>query len=191
MRLTDRLTNSFFREGIISDEDKEIVRFGLESMEGNLLGIILTLTVGIIFRHIEDALLLWLCLFPLRKYAGGFHASTRTRCLFLSAGMLLTSFAVFTAAEHTTVFYGTAAIISGCIIWILAPVGNQSKVLDQLEYREYRKRSRMILAAEGAIFSLAMCFQWNIVLRSIGMTLFIVSISLVMGVIKSQERLRL
>lgn len=114
MRLTDRLTNSFFREGIISDEDKEIVRFGLESMAGNLLGFFLAMTVGMIFGHIKDALLLWLCLFPLRKNAGGYHASTRMRCLFLSAGMLLISFAVFVAVEHTTAFYGIAAMISGC-----------------------------------------------------------------------------
>ena len=36
------------KEGIISDEEKEIVRFGLESLEGNLLGIILTLIIGIV-----------------------------------------------------------------------------------------------------------------------------------------------
>ena len=187
MRLTDRLTNSLFCEGIISDEDKEIVRFGLESMEGNLLGILLTLTVGMLFGHILDALLLWLCLFPLRKNAGGFHASTRAKCLFISAGILLTAFAVFAAAEHTMAFYAIAAIVSGCMIWTLAPVGNPSKELDELEYREYRRRSRRILAAEGAVYFLAVCFQWYILLRSIGMTFFIVSISLIMGVVNSRR----
>ncbi len=184
MRLTDCLTDSLLREKIIADEDKEIVRFGLESMEGNLLGIILTLTVGTIFRHIGDALLLWICLFPLRKNAGGFHASTRTRCLLISAGMLVLSFILFAVTEHTRTFYGINAIISGCIIWILAPLGNQNKELDGLEYRKYRRRSRIILVAEGVIYLSAIYFQWSIVLRSIGMTFFIVSMSLIMGAMK-------
>lgn len=44
----DRVIDSLSKEGIISDEEKEIVRFGLESLEGNLLGIILTLIIGIV-----------------------------------------------------------------------------------------------------------------------------------------------
>lgn len=188
MRLTDRLANSLFSEGIISDEDKEIVRFGLESMEGNLLGIILTLTVGLIFRHIGDAILLWLWLFPLRKNAGGFHAATRTKCLIMSAVMLVISFAVFVTGEHAITFYGVSAIVAGCIIYILAPIDNQSKELDMCEHREYRRRSRLILAAEGIIYVLAMYFQWKLVLRSMGMAFFIVSLSLFMGAIKSPKR---
>lgn len=42
------MADSLSKEGIISDEEKEIVRFGLESLEGNLLGIILTLIIGIV-----------------------------------------------------------------------------------------------------------------------------------------------
>lgn len=185
MRLADRLADSLFNEGIISDEDREIVRFGLESVEGNLLGIILTLTVGFAFGHIGDALLLWLWLFPLRKNAGGFHAATRTKCLLVSTVMLVLSFAVFATVEHTSIFYGSGTALAGCIIWILAPIGSQSKELDAHEYRVYRRRSRLILAAEGAAYILAACFQWEVAQRSMGMAFSIVSISLVMGAIKS------
>lgn len=47
------MADSLSKEGIISDEEKEIVRFGLESLEGNLLGIILTLIIGIFFSKWE------------------------------------------------------------------------------------------------------------------------------------------
>ncbi len=82
--LTERLTNMLVSEEIISNEEKEIVRFGLESICGNLVGMVLTMVIGICFKHIGEAVFLWLLLFPLRKNAGGFHASTKTHCFITS-----------------------------------------------------------------------------------------------------------
>jgi len=182
--LADRMADSFLKEGIISDEDKEIVRFGLESLEGNLLGIGLTLTVGICFKQVGEALLLWLLLFPLRKNAGGYHAATKTRCLFVSAVIMILAFMIFTVFERTMIFYGICAMVAGCVIWFLAPVDNPSKQLDAVEYKVYRRRTRVALGVEAAIFVLALSIMWEMAVRSICMTLFIVCVSLLLGVVK-------
>lgn len=178
------MANSLSSEGIIKNEEIEIVRFGLESLGGNLLGIVLTLTIGFCFNRIGDALFLWILLFPLRKNAGGFHASTKTGCYLVSALMLLLSFTFFTAFDCTIIVYESSVLITGWIIWMLAPMGNPSKELDEVEHKIYKIRSRSILALEGIIFLLALCFKWSILVRSISMTFFLVSISLLMGAIK-------
>ena len=178
------MTDSFLKEGIISDEDKEIVRFGLESMEGNLQGIGLTLVVGICFNRVGEALLLWLLLFPLRKNAGGYHAATKKRCLFMSVVMLIIAFIVFGVYEHMLVFYGICVVIAGCVIWFLAPIANPSKELDAVEYKVYRRRTRIALGVETAIFVLALSIEWEMAVRSICMTFFIVCVSLLIGVAK-------
>ena len=143
------MTDSFLKEGIISDEDKEIVRFGLESMEGNLQGIGLTLVVGICFNRVGEALLL-----------------------------------VFGVYEHMLVFYGICVVIAGCVIWFLAPIANPSKELDAVEYKVYRRRTRIALGVETAIFVLALSIEWEMAVRSICMTFFIVCVSLLIGVAK-------
>lgn len=176
------MTDSFLKEGIISDEDKEIVRFGLESMEGNLQGIGLTLVVGICFNRVGEALLLWLLLFPLRKNAGGYHAATKKRCLFMSVVMLIIAFIVF--GVYMLVFYGICVVIAGCVIWFLAPIANPSKELDAVEYKVYRRRTRIALGVETAIFVLALSIEWEMAVRSICMTFFIVCVSLLIGVAK-------
>lgn len=175
------MANSLSNEGIIADEEKEIVRFGLENLCGNLLGFVMTLTIGFCFHRIQDALILWLALFPLRKNVGGFHASTKTRCFLISAFMMLLSFEIYTALSCTNILYGTSVLITGGIIWILAPVDNLSKKLDAVEYKIYRIRGRKILALESILFMSALCFKWEIVVRSIAMTFFLVSLSLLMG----------
>ncbi len=182
------MTDSLLKEGIISDEDKEIVRFGLESLEGNLQGIGLTLVVGICFKQVGEALLLWLLLFPLRKNAGGYHAATKVRCFFISTVMLIVAFVLFAVFEHTMVFYGIYAMAAGCVIWTLAPVDNPSKKLDALEHKVYRKRTRIALGVEGILLTLALSCRWEMPVHSICMAFFIVVVSLFMGIFKLKSK---
>ena len=182
--LAERMADYFSNEGIITDEEKEIVQFGLESMGGNLLGFTMTLVIGVFFHQIGCALLVWLLLFPLRKNAGGFHASTRIRCFFLSASMMFLAFAIYSISNSSNVFYGLSVLVTGCIIWMLVPVDNPSKKLDEVEHKIYRIRSRKILALEGIFFLAAVWFEWKIVVRSTAMTFFLVGMSLVTGAVK-------
>lgn len=175
------MADSFLEDGIIADEDKEIVRFGLESLEGNLLGIGFTMAVGICFKQGGEALLLWALLFPLRKNAGGYHATTRVRCLLMSVLMLITAFMIFAVFEHTMIFYGICGIVAGGVIWALAPVDNPAKNLDVVEHRVYQRRTRIALGVEGSIFALALLFKWEMATKSVCMTFFIVFMSLLLG----------
>ena len=178
------MADSLSKEGIITEEEREVVCFGLESLEGNLLGIVLTLTVGICFKQVAEAILLWLWLFPLRKNAGGYHAATKVRCFFISAVMLIVSFVLFTVFEHTIAFYGICAMVAWCVIWTLAPVDNPVKELDVLEHKVYQRRTRIALGLEGVMLGVALFCKWEMAVRSICMTFFIVTISLLMGIIE-------
>ena len=182
--LADRMAESFYKGGIITDEEKEMIRFGLESLEGNLLGVGLTLAVGICFKQVGEALLLWLLLFPLRKNAGGYHAATKTRCLFVSAVILIAAFMTFAVFERTLIFYGICAMIAGCVIWVLAPVDNPSKQLDAVECKVYRRRTRIVLGTESVIFIFALLFKWEITIRSVCMAFSMVAISLLTGTVE-------
>ena len=47
------------------------------------------------------------------------------------------------------------------VIILMAPVENDSKPLDQTEYRVYRKRTRVILSVEAMLFIVAIVFAWK------------------------------
>lgn len=182
--LAERIADSFTNEGIITEEEKEIVRFGLENLEGNLLGIVMTLIVGFCFHRVWDALLLWILLFPLRKNAGGFHASTKTGCYLISTFMVMLTFMVYEKWICTNILYSTSVLIFGYIIWMLVPVDNLSKKLDEVEHKVYRTRSRTILVLESIFFVVAFCFGCEMAVRSVAMTFFMVCCSLLMGTVK-------
>ena len=145
-------------EGIISDEDKTIIYFGLESLAGNLLSATMILLVGSLFKHTKSAFLLWLLLFPLRKNSGGYHAATKTRCLFISLIMIITAFVIFTKFKFTLTFYGISAAINGCIILVI----------------------------ECIIIILSLYLGWEVLLKSSSMALFIASVLLLIGRFKKE-----
>lgn len=180
--LSKYLTNILHKDEIISEDEKEIVQFGLESIEGNLLSIVLTLAVGSCFQRFYDAMLLWVLLFLLRKNAGGFHASTKLRCCIVSIVQLAISFLIFSVFFCTSIFYGICVTVAGCIIWILAPIGNLSKELDIVEYKVYRKRCRLVLLLEELFFVISLYYKWDMGMSCTSMALFIVSISLLLAV---------
>lgn len=79
---------------------------------------------------------------------------------------------------------GICNTVAGCVIWILAPVDNLVKRLDVLEHRIYQKRTRIVLGLEGVMFGATLFCKWEMAARSICMTFFVVTISLLMGTIK-------
>ena len=184
MSLPERLSEIFLDEGIISEEDREMIQFGLESMEGNLAGVFLVLAVGILFGKVTDAILFYVFFFPLRKSIGGFHANTRVRCLLSSTLILLMTFMVFSLFENSEIFYWSCFGVCGCVIFLLAPVDNPAKRFDAVEQKTYRKRSKIILAMESILF-IASFFSWILLARSLCMTFFVACTSILLGVLKN------
>lgn len=175
------LTEKFLTDDVISSEEAEIVKYGLESIGSSLLGLLVTLTIGGIFGFFPESFILWMLIFPLRRYAGGFHASTRGRCFLISTGMLVLSFVflVYVNLSKTACLL-LAAIFFG-IIFCMAPVGNQNKMLDELERRVYKKRTRIVLVLEGILFAGAFALEWNVLSTLIMIGFAVVGVSVIAG----------
>lgn len=184
LRLAGSLTGKLLEDEVISSEEAEIVKYGLENIGSNLLGLLVILAIGGCFRHLLDSFLLWLLIFPLRKNAGGFHAKTKTRCMLVSAGMLIVSFICLVWIEWTKATYILIAAIFLGIIFFMAPVGNQNKLLDEMEQKVYRKRTRIVLFLESMLLILACVFDWKELLMVITMCFSIVGMTILAGKIK-------
>lgn len=184
MRLATYLTNRLIADAIISHEDEEMIKYGLESLFSNLLGISITLIIGAIFGYLAEGFILWFLFFPLRKNAGGYHADTRGKCLIISVLMLMIAFFVDSLIKRITFIYIIAEICFSVFIFAVAPVENHNKLLDLCEKREYRKRTRIILLGEEMLFLVAFAFRWEILASAVVMTFLIVSILLMAVKIK-------
>ncbi len=184
MKLAAMLTKSLLNDNVILEDETNIITYGLENLIGNIVGILVILVMGAFFHHTLDSFMVWLLAFPLRKYAGGFHAKTRGRCLITSITMILISFVIFFQFEWEMMTIFLIALAFSIIIFFLAPVGNPNKPLDELEHKMYQMKSRGFLLVEGMVLCFALCFKQERMVIAITICFFMVGISLLAGTVK-------
>ena len=184
LRFSAYLTEKFLTDNVISLDEVKIVKDGLESIGSNLLGFLVTLVIGGILGFFSEGFILWILVFPLRKNAGGFHADTKGRCFLISIVVLMLSFALLLYVKIPKIVCLLITTILFLAIFVMAPVGNHNKVLDGLEQKVYKKRTRITLAIEGVLFVSSFILGWETICILIMVGFAIVGISLIAGRIK-------
>lgn len=181
MKTCRKVTTYLRGKGNITAEEEEIVQYGLNVLFWNVLSILITILVGSIFVSSLNGLILWLLVFPLRKYTDGYHAKTRSRCFLISVGMMICAYVVFTTWELPMTVYISVTVITFGAIYCMAPVDTPNKLLDVLEQGVYRKHARIVLVTEGIVFISACVWRYEALYAAVTMSYFIVAVSLVAG----------
>ena len=98
-----------------------------------------------------------------KKYGGGFHASTEGKCMILSTIEILLSicFVFFALREPAVLKSGAlASAVAYIIICILSPAAAKEKPLDKAEKIRYRERSIIRVTPTFAAMTAALIFGY-------------------------------
>lgn len=139
---------SFISKNSDLDNDKaEIIRYGLEIVIAKAIFSIMVIIIGLIMHCFFESLIFAVSLSLLRKYGGGYHATTRRKCFILSNLTLIVSLILIKLAENYQVMIlpvWSAALISVIYALVFAPIDTPNKQFDKDEFRLYGKRSKII-----------------------------------------------
>lgn len=156
-QIIDSLTAQSIQNGVISEGDAAIYRYGLKHL---LLMPIYFLSY--IFIGIMTDNLFWLCVYLLaftaiRVYAGGFHLKHRSTCFVFTMGMVaLTSILLknYGTFYNPGIWIVIMAAAYAVIMW-LAPVDSSKRVFDGAERIYFRKIAVIIANTELFLFVVA------------------------------------
>ena len=154
-KISEKVTDAMVQQNTIQEENRALYSFGLQQGAFLLGGFLLFLLIGWCFGMPCQTLLYLIFYMPLRMYAGGYHARTQTRCYVLSCVMLVIVLAIMKFAGQYTVAYLMATIIAGVCVFLLSPVEDENKPLDDKEVSVYSKRARSIASTEMVVCVLA------------------------------------
>ncbi|HHV13371.1 MAG TPA: accessory gene regulator B family protein [Clostridiales bacterium] len=180
MVLIDKIGNRFVRDGIITEEDKELYTFGMQQGIIMLLNIISTIIIGIIFNMVWQSVVFLMAYMPLRSYAGGYHARTQGRCYLVSLLITVVALLGMKEIQWTSLSGLLSVIISAGIIYLMTPVEDANKPLSELERIAYKKKTRRILLLE-ILIALAFWFINQEISVCFIMIFIILSIMLLLG----------
>ncbi|MCI9141957.1 MAG: accessory gene regulator B family protein [Lachnospiraceae bacterium] len=137
--------------GIIEKEEEELYFFGIKQLILFLVNLATTMVIGIMVGMLWQSIVFSAAYIPLRRYAGGYHATTPKRCYWLSSILILCALIIVKCLPLSkATILGTLAVAALVIIF-RAPVESRNKPLSTTEQILYQKKSRIILGLETVL----------------------------------------
>lgn len=185
-KLSTRLTEKLLSNGTISNEDKELYIYGLFMLLSQLMFFIIACIFGLILECLFESIIFYIAFMLIRRYAGGYHALTETRCEILSTLSILACIVVIRLSKTydiQTVLLIISAVSSVCI-FVLCPLDTPEKPLSNKEFKYFRKVSWIILFVIIIAIIVSYVFKFQMVLVPCCLSLILENILLAAGKIK-------
>ena len=186
-RTAETITRKLQENNSISSEQYEICRFGIQQGLTIILNAITIIAIGAVVRELIQAFFFMVLYAPLRSNAGGYHARTPALCYIYS---ILLMIVILLAMKYLDIPYFICIItfiISCILIFILAPVEDANKPLDNTEQKVYKKRTHEITVMEIMIFIVASVFNVKMVSLCVMWVLLTMGIILLVGKCKNNR----
>lgn len=168
-----------------SDDESEIIEFGITVLISKVIFLITIVIVGVFCGELVSVLFFTLLYTPLRSFAGGIHAKTPVRCYFLSLAMLILTALIFKFLKITKLLFYFSIVISAIILILLSPVEDFNKPLDDIEIKIYRGKSLLIWCIETIVGVISTYFSFDLLFSCIFLNFTILSVMLILGKVKN------
>lgn len=185
-KLSSYLTEKLLSNGTISDEDKDLYIYGLFMLISHLIFFIIACIFGLILGCIFESIIFYIAFQFIRRYAGGYHASTETRCEIFSTLSILACIIIIKLSntyDFQTVLL-IITILSSVCIFVFSPLDTPEKPLSEKEFKYFRKISWIILLVISSVIIVSYFFKFNILYTPCCVGLILESILLIAGKIK-------
>lgn len=179
-KLSVALVNKLLNENS-SDDERELYVYGCFIMISHLLFLLITCAAGLLLGCFWKSLIFYVEFQFIRRYAGGYHASTETRCEIMSALLLITCVVFIRLTESLSLAVAVLTLLAALCIFFLCPLDTPDKPLNEEETKYFRKISRLILSAILVIVLISYAFNITLSLIPSCMSLILESILLLAG----------
>ncbi len=174
-----RLKHIFIKYNI-PDEEAELAAYGIYRFILFVFGVLIALLIGWIFGKGEEISLFLIMFIPLRIYAGGVHLDSLWKCGIVSSAIIILVSIFFRIDMHEHEMIMMLVVVSeGMIHIILAPQDSERKRLYVSEKKRFAKISRIIVYIYLGMASIAILYNWDIVLQILSAAMTVSGLSLV------------
>lgn len=149
--MTEQITKACVKllsaNGVIPEDQKNVIQYGTELIIASVIGIFLILIVSW-FMGVPTAWLFYLAGFvPLRITAGGYHASTHLRC-YTFFTVVFGGCMVLENSVSGTLQPLVISLVSIVLMFVLSPVEAANKPLRDEQRKRNRRSSLCIMCIE-------------------------------------------
>lgn len=186
VKLSSKITELLINRDVISSENKELYDYGFFILLSQILYFIIALIFGIIFNVLLQSVVFYIAFQFIRKYAGGYHASTEGRCEIMSTLSILACIVMIwlSRSYDFSLLLFCISLVAVLVIAVLCPLDTPEKPLSNKELKYFRKISWLILFIIAALIVVSYIFGWSYIFSPCCMSLILESILIIAGKIK-------
>lgn len=130
-----------YKLGYVNESNDKIIELGLQRIKSTFTSIAFSAIVSWLMGDIIVGLLFELTYIPIRIYAGGYHASSKRRCEYLSYGSLILCMILVFYVPIKLILMNILILMSGLIIFLFSPIESPHKKLNNIEKKIFRRKS--------------------------------------------------
>ena len=185
-KLGKRLTNTLINNNQIDESERCLYEYGFFILLSNVIYVTITLILGSVFNIIIESMAFYFAFSLIRRYAGGFHASSEMKCTLITTISIFLCLLCTKLCETNNIQMPILipTMIAAIYIFILCPLDTPEKPLTKEEYKYFRKISWLILLLIVLMISIGWYFKLEFIMYPCCMSLILESILLVLGKIK-------
>ena len=164
-KLSTYLTEKLLSNGTINEENKDLYIYGLFMLISHLMFFIISCVFGLILGCVFESIIFYVAFQFIRRYAGGYHAASETRCEILSTLSILCCIVLIKLSKmyDIRIVLLSVSLVFAVLIFILCPLDTPEKPLNDKEYKYFRKISWMILSLIIIAIIVSFYFKFNVV----------------------------
>ena len=184
--LSKKVVKKLIDSGNITSSERELYEYGIFILMSNILYIVITAILGLVFGLFYQSLLFFIVFMVIRQYAGGYHASTELRCEIFTTLCILASIIIMRLISGNLSFVvvlGLTAFLS-ILIFVFAPIDTDEKTLDEVELKIFCKRTKLILIIIVAVIIVSFYFEIKVICIPCCMSLILEGVLLIAGKVK-------
>lgn len=174
-----RIINLFEENGLVDDSNREIITFGLTKMISTALMLMFTIILSVLMGDFLVGILFEASFIMLRRYAGGYHAETKERCLVLTYFSTLVFITLIYVVPMNKSIFILMMFLFLRVVYKYSPKESENKPLNITEKKIYRRKSIYIAIIEIVVFIVFIHSGMYIYAKSVFFAFFMVIIGMI------------
>jgi len=191
-RLSENLSHYLVKQNAATEEKREIIQYGLQSLISTGLAVVLILVIALLLGQFWESVVFLVGFVFLRRYTGGYHAGTYFRCFATTILAYLLNIGLIRLMDEARVLPVLIVILAISIvpIFLFSPHVNPRHPMTEREIRLFGRISRLgTLAVAAVALATALLGSGHFALF-ICMSLFTASVTLVVGMLHDRRKER-
>lgn len=187
-KIAKKISGRLIANHTIAVEDEELYIFGLHQGIIIIISWIVIFGLGIFMNMFWQSVLLLLLFFPVRIYAGGFHADSFHICYIFSTLIQAGALCILKFVSFPMWMNICTLLVCGFLLLRFSPVEAHNKPLDGDEVKKYRRVSIRNWGIELLLWILLSTLGYKEIADCIIMSFIMVSVLLIAGVVFEKKK---